>query len=646
MELTSSRPQPWQPLSLIWIVAGLSLMAWAIHGALHFPVYPHALAAGLGCYILLGLIYPGLWLIVVPAALPILTLTLWSGRPFVTELDYLLAASLGFALIRHGATVRGIDRHLALVTLVFLGYNLWVTANGFYPIEPGGLGAWNDLLSSYSALREGKGPLWALAFLPVLAAHRRNDVPVQRLFAWGMLAGVVTVSATLVWERWLFTGLLDTTTPYRVSGLFFNMVTGGAAIDAYLALTAPFVAFLVFQTRHHSLQWLGLAMAALVAYCFFVTYSRTNYLAGAFITITLLGGLLVIQLVRYAGSLRARDIVAALGAAAVVLALLVGAASQGYIGERFKTVFQDLEQRLAHWDNAIGLLESKDGAWLTGVGRGLFPLETYWQHAVGEPLTAPTRTVGAEGTFISFRPGTDDGSVFLRQRIPAPADGHFRLQMDLRAPDGNRERVLVEFCARHILRFRDECQWRGLNIPAGTTEWKRFNTPVDLTAFRSEGQGAFRRPVDIAVMNRGVKSRIDVARTQLYRNDGTPVLANPDFESGMDRWFFSYGNHLRWHIKNVVVHVLVEGGVIGLAIFGWILIGALVRLGKRVAQAQDTVALCMIAALAGTLVVGMFDSLFDAPRIGFLMTLLLLLAWLRTESATRPLPSSSPAAGE
>ena len=90
---------------------------------------------------------------------------------------------------------------------------------------------------------------------------------------------------------------------------------------------------------------------------------------------------------------------------------------------------------------------------------------------------------------------------------------------------------------------------------------------------------------------------------------------------------FSDANHLRWHVKNVFVYFYFEGGAIGLAIFvltvivmAWRLLIGMVR--------NDPMAVLLPSAIVGTLFVGLFDSLFDDPRITFLFTLMIWLSLL------------------
>ena len=75
------------------------------------------------------------------------------------------------------------------------------------------------------------------------------------------------------------------------------------------------------------------------------------------------------------------------------------------------------------------------------------------------------------------------------------------------------------------------------------------------------------------------------------------------------------------------VHYYFEGGALGLAIFILTLLVMAYRLTGRIYR-NDPLAVLIASAIAGTLLVGLFDSLFDDPRIIFLFTLMIWLSLL------------------
>lgn len=615
-------------LAVIRIIAGLAISALALYFAWHFPVFARELTAGLLFYLILLLIFPAAWLVVVPAAIPLLDLGLWSGRLYFAEFDFLLMATFGGVLMRRGFTLRGLGATgVALLALLVI-YNAFVTYNGLLPIISGGLGEWNDQLSSLNSIRETKGFFAALLLLPLLLAERDRGVDIARLFCAGMIAGLLAVSATIIWERGLFTGLFNFSDAYRVSGWFIGMLTGGAAIDAYLIMVTPFIGALILLYPRNAFAWIAAFMlSGLAAYSLFVTYSRANYPAVlAMFSVFAVGtGIIWRRRLEFRFSY----------ALALVLLVIVGGgasyklAAGGNIEKRFEQAAQDLQTRFDHWSDVMRIVNyDRDAKW-TGVGRGVFPLKYYFDRfGLRKPLVAPVLTHSDTDSYMTFTPGSDAGTMFLRQRFTPTQDGRYRLVIELRAPEDKRERILIEFCERHILKYLAECNWVGINVKNPAGQWIDYNKPVDLRALGEARFGPFQRPFDISVMGRGIRERIDIRSVSLYSSDGSQLLGNTHFRDGMDRWFISYGNHLRWHIKNVLGYFYFEGGVLGLMVFALTIALVGYRLSHRIV-ARDPFAVILASAIAGVLFVGVFDSLFDDPRIAFLFTLLIWLSLLK-----------------
>jgi hypothetical protein len=73
------------------------------------------------------------------------------------------------------------------------------------------------------------------------------------------------------------------------------------------------------------------------------------------------------------------------------------------------------------------------------------------------------------------------------------------------------------------------------------------------------------------------------------------------------------------------LHLLFEQGWLGLVLVSLLVLYALREFARR-ALRGDLLATAPLAALAGLLVVGMFDSLLDVPRLTLLIYLLLFLS--------------------
>jgi len=127
----------------------------------------------------------------------------------------------------------------------------------------------------------------------------------------------------------------------------------------------------------------------------------------------------------------------------------------------------------------------------------------------------------------------------------------------------------------------------------------------------------------------------DVDDVILLGPGGESLLVNGDFSQGMQRWFFSSDrDHLPWHAKNILVNVLFDQGVFGLAAFLLLTAAALWRLNLGRAREHE-LAPYLSAAIIGFLVVGMFDSLIDVPRLALLFYILLFAAFMPNTTAKR-----------
>ena len=129
--------------------------------------------------------------------------------------------------------------------------------------------------------------------------------------------------------------------------------------------------------------------------------------------------------------------------------------------------------------------------------------------------------------------------------------------------------------------------------------------------------GLFTRPFEISIMNRGIVQGVDISVAQIIDSNGHALLQNSEFSSSWDNWFPVCGDHTRWHIKNLFICWFFKGGLLGL----FVMVGLCTYVGAKLLQTSvrgDRFATISSAALAGVVMVGLFDSVFDEPRIAFL----------------------------
>ncbi len=270
--------------ALIATAALCGLVAW-------FWLYPLNLwmaGALVGLGSLICLLYPTAWLALVPAIWPFVDLAPWSGHIHFTESDaVVLSVLLGLGLREALAPPHGTGEKapikLRLMSLALFGLLLAsVTISGMI-----GFQAWQEgdgsLLMGYgtplNAVRVAKGYIFGLALIPFLhmAIRRWGEVALGR-FVLGMTLGLFSASVAALWERMAFPGLLNFSSDYRSSALFWEMHVGGAALDAWLALSFPFGLACLQQARHPLARTFAFVAVCLGGYALFTTFSRIMYL--------------------------------------------------------------------------------------------------------------------------------------------------------------------------------------------------------------------------------------------------------------------------------------------------------------------------------------------------------------------------------
>ncbi|MBA4343082.1 MAG: hypothetical protein C0423_13155 [Methylibium sp.] len=302
---------------------------------------------------------------------------------------------------------------------------------------------------------------------------------------------------------------------------------------------------------------------------------------------------------------------------------VVGALGGGsYIVDRASNSERDMQTRLTHWQLSMDLLTTP-ADWLFGKGAGRYP-STYFfggerAQQVGDYRQ---RSEGSE-QFLTLTGGKHMlgwGELFrVTQRIDAP-QGEVRLQLRARAAQDLA--LHFDLCEKHLL-YAGACIGQEIAVKAKPGEWQSFS--VSLGAAPPMG-GSWWAPrwigFSMAMANRGLSVDLDDIRLVDARGER---LGNGDFSQGMAQWFFSSDkHHMPWHAKSLAVHLLFEQGLVGLALASTMVLAALWRCSFGRARSH-ALAPALAGSLLGFLVVGLFDSLIDAPRIGLLFWLVVLL---------------------
>lgn len=131
-----------------------------------------------------------------------------------------------------------------------------------------------------NAVRTGKALLLAPLFIVAWYALARADKHKLYLaFVFGMNLGLAFAAFGCIYERYIFTGITNMSTDYRTTAWFWEMHLGGAALDAYLAVTIPFALALWPIAKAHWAKGLLILFYTLILYAAITTFSRAVYAA-------------------------------------------------------------------------------------------------------------------------------------------------------------------------------------------------------------------------------------------------------------------------------------------------------------------------------------------------------------------------------
>ncbi len=315
----------------------------------------------------------------------------------------------------------------------------------------------------------------------------------------------------------------------------------------------------------------------------------------------------------------------------VVVAGVVGVFGGGnYMSQRFASTGDDTGGRHHHWAQALELLRADGWLFGQGLGRflGNFTLSGRVQDQVGDYRVLPsTGASGTSGPALVLTAGKHLqgwGEMFrVSQRIALPAPGPLRVALNVRAPEATD--LHVEVCEKQLLYDRN-CREQTAQVRPGPG-WQRLELTL---AGEPLSRGAVLAPrwivFSVALASPGRRAEID--DLALVDAAGRPLLANGGFDEGMARWFFtSDKHHMPWHAKNAAVHLLFEQGWFGLLAAALAAGVALWRTSVGAARGHP-LAPALAAALVAVSVVGIGDSLFDMPRIAWLLWWLVAVALL------------------
>lgn len=607
---------PPRPLSAVALLARrafalivIGAAGWALFD---FPRWNVLLAGGFVLYLALLWRYPKAWLVIVPAALPVLDLAFWTGRFFLDEFDLLLAVTLGALLWRApvNRTDSGHSTPLILATLLMASV-LISGLTGLLPLQPLDANAFSSYFSHYNSLRVAKGFLWGMVLFAMLRPHL-NEVRPMKLLSAGMLIGLAGVAISALWEFWRFSG--SSAPDYRVTATFSSMHIGGGHIEAYLVFALPFAWTLLLQEKRTWIKAVAMGVFFLAIYALLTTVARGGIVALAVVFAVLALG--VYRTLRARGMSRTLRYTASAALIAGVVLVIAGLSTATFLQQRFTQTEADAQTRFAHWTHALGLLQNNWGERLFGAGLGTFPGRYFYANFDSSLGNYRYQTEGSN-RYLSLNSG---GTLYMAQSVAVTPGTSYTLELDVRSNDQTKQ-LDVPICEKKLLNSH-LCQW--LSVPVASGKGWQHQSIV----FSSDqvGQGAWwaRRPVQLSLFNPQEKGVVDVDNIRLLDRSGANLISNGDFAQGGDYWFFKSGNHLPWHTKNMWIHLVFEQGLVGLAIFCVLVIAAVWRL-MRGSWVGESLATVWLAGISGLLTIGFVDSLLDTPRLAMLLVLALLV---------------------
>lgn len=301
-----------------------------------------------------------------------------------------------------------------------------------------------------------------------------------------------------------------------------------------------------------------------------------------------------------------------------------------YMSNRVEEAKTDMHGRMTHWRGVIDMTDAGWKARLFGMGLGRFPETYFWRNRMQEFPGRYSIETGMEGPYLRMEgPKYAIGfGEYLRygQRIDIEPYRTYTLEFDARNTFANTY-LQAEICEKYLLY---EKPWTcPQSQQALTPDGKWHHYKAELKSGNMGSEPWYKRPtVQFSLADQQASDFLDVKNVRLADGSGRNLIHNGDFLHGTDRWYFSSDRfHLPWHAKNLELNLFFDQGLFGLVSFGLLFIYALVRQAAG-ALRGDLLAAARFASLAGFLMVGLFDSILDFPRLSLLFYLMLFIALL------------------
>lgn len=545
------------------------------------------------------------------ATLPILDLAPWSGRFYLDEFDLLAVVVFAIGYARtwpaEGKCIQK-DTVFGLVISMFALSLTIATIRGLLPWEAIDANSFTNYFSTFNALHIAKGALWAFLGCGLLRRFWAAGVDIMPQLVLGMVFGLVMTVLVIFWERLTFVGLFDFGSDYRVTGPFSSMHLGGAYIECFLVVATPFLLIFLVKEKGWG-KWLaGASLLLATTYALMVTFSRNGYLAYAVaIAITLF------FVVFKSGLQKINISILALiaGALAVVVPILSG----GFAQNRIAGTGTDYAVRQAHWEDTLNIRTPDLPTTFLGMGLGSYPRSHYLLSREQSHSGTYKLNIENGNTFLRLGGGAP---IYVDQVVSIQPRQSYLLKLKLRAGQAD-EKMHVSLCEKWLL-TSVKCIQIPLEQGGSAGTWVSLVVPFS-TGSLSDNPWYARRPTKLTLHNPNGNTYHDIDDIRLETPLGENLLSNGDFSNELDNWFFSADHHLQWHAKSMPVAIIFDQGWFGLIT---ICLFSMLAIKRAICGAlrNDNMAVVALASFSGFMIVGLFDTLIDAPRFLFLFVML------------------------
>jgi hypothetical protein len=566
------------------------------------------------------------WLAAITPIVVLGSLYPWTGDMVFAEYDVGLFAILGGRLLGQRLRYQTMGLLWWFVALVwmFAAIRGWLSLPN---AEPG------DQLSlyttGYNAIQQAKVILYAMALVPMLVSVFSGQGEVSSptasdRFGLGVLISALGAGIVVIAERYVTVGLWDWDRIMRAAGPCMTMHIGDQHLDAFWALTLPYVITL------RKASWRAMAIQSLlilvVAYSIFATMSRTIIVSSAMIAIAISlaqlthfnGKGLIPLAIKNRPKLRVRFLHAfgsTIVATCLVSVVLVFWFAGEAIPKRFSAATEGLSARIDHWKSVWRMTnESTTGFWL-GTGLGTHPIEfRRFSGRPQQPVSLVTRD-GRRGLRLFA-----GEQIYVAQALNATKTLPWNVELSLMRSSPNCD-VDMSLCHQVLLQSED-CVV-GVRIPTAAQDenglerrsFRFTQSPIDVSNPKDEerhkwcpnGFSLF------AIGNAG--EHIEIFDLDIVDVSGNHILQNADFQAGSRHWFFICDDHIIWRAKNCLLHLLVEMGLIGLVVNLALAASISFKCIYLSINQRCWPAFTVVLSLVGFLAIGLFGTLVDTPWI-------------------------------